>query len=82
MIDMATVRTGFSINPKDDIDPVTLKPSTSTTMMPISTTTSREIEKPTKSTETPIVRLTTIVTERYISEKEIAGNTNSVHVSL
>ncbi|XP_043587581.1 MAM and LDL-receptor class A domain-containing protein 1-like isoform X2 [Bombus pyrosoma] len=71
VIDMATVRTGFSINPKDDIDPVTLRPSTSTTMMPISTTTRRKTEKPTKSTETPIVRSTTIVTERYTSENEI-----------
>ncbi|KOX80992.1 MAM domain-containing glycosylphosphatidylinositol anchor protein 1, partial [Melipona quadrifasciata] len=55
MSDMATVRSGFSINPKDDIDPVTLKPSTTvTTIAPtttISTTTRRKTEKPTRSTK-------------------------------
>ena len=60
MSDMATVRSGFSINPKDDIDPVTLRPSTITTKVTvptttisttISTTTRRKIEKPTRSTK-------------------------------
>lgn len=61
MSDMATVRSGFSINPKDDIDPVTLKPSTVTTKpstvttiaptTTITTTTRRKTEKPTRSTK-------------------------------
>ncbi|CAD1476208.1 unnamed protein product [Heterotrigona itama] len=70
MSDMATVRSGFSINPKDDIDPVTLRPSTIiTTTVPttttISTTTRRKIEKPTRSTKRttqPIVTAKTIQT--------------------
>ncbi|KOC65100.1 MAM domain-containing glycosylphosphatidylinositol anchor protein 1, partial [Habropoda laboriosa] len=55
--DMATVRNGFSINPKDDIDPVTLRPPTTTTTVrsvaattvrPVSTATARPVTSTTK----------------------------------
>lgn len=57
--DVATVRTGFSINPKDDIDPVTLRPSTSTTLKSSST---RKVEKSTRITKPPYTTTTTTTT--------------------
>ncbi|XP_043799535.1 uncharacterized protein LOC122718513 [Apis laboriosa] len=57
--DVATVRTGFSINPKDDIDPVTLRPSTSTTLKSSST---RKVEKSMKITKPPRTSTTTTTT--------------------
>lgn len=57
--DVATVRTGFSINPKDDIDPVTLRPSTSTTLKSSST---RKVEKSMKITKPPFTTTTRATT--------------------
>ncbi|CAK9811376.1 MAM and LDL-receptor class A domain-containing protein 2 (Fragment) [Anthophora plagiata] len=64
--DIATVRTGFSINPKDDIDPVTLRPYTmvTTTNKPVTTTTNKPIttttNKPVTTTTNKLVTKTTI----------------------
>ncbi|XP_076761773.1 uncharacterized protein LOC143429845 [Xylocopa sonorina] len=49
--DVTTIRTGFSINPKDDIDPVTLRTLTSTsTARPSTSTTRKEPTRPSTST--------------------------------
>ncbi|XP_017760283.1 PREDICTED: MAM and LDL-receptor class A domain-containing protein 2-like [Eufriesea mexicana] len=65
--EMGTVRTGFSMNPKDDIDPVTSRPWTTTTVKPTPNTTRKKVEKPTKSTK----RITTTVaTTRTTQTKE------------
>lgn len=59
--DVATIRTGFSMNPKDDIDPVTLRPSTTT-----STTTLRSVGYIT-TRQRPIANITNTTTATTIT---------------
>lgn len=73
--DVATVRTGFSINPKDDIDPVTLRPSTSTTLKSSST---RKVEKSTRITKPPYTTTTTTTTTATTRTKTTRTTTTTV----
>ena len=89
--DVATVRPdfydgkGISINPKDDIDPVTLKPPNTTTAKPVANVTRPKTEKPARTTrrtstslattrtiqtkETPFMQTTTVI-RRYVQADE------------
>ncbi|XP_076230851.1 uncharacterized protein LOC143177013 [Calliopsis andreniformis] len=61
---------GISINSKDDIDPVTVKLSTTTTLKPITKVTRPRTEKQTVQTqETPFMQPTT-VTRRHVQTEE------------
>lgn len=73
--DVATVRTGFSINPKDDIDPVTLRPSTSTTLKSSST---RKVEKSTRITKPPYTTTTTTTTTATTRTRTTRTTTTTV----
>lgn len=76
--DVATVRTGFSINPKDDIDPVTLRPSTSTTLKSSST---RKVEKSTRITKPPYTTTTTTTTTATTRTRTTRTTTTTVAIT-
>ncbi|XP_017879403.1 uncharacterized protein LOC108624526 [Ceratina calcarata] len=68
--DVATVRTGFSMNPKDDIDPVTLRPATT------STTTLGSVTNIT-ATLRPIANVTTITSRPVVTTRRTQLPTKS-----
>ncbi|XP_076294249.1 uncharacterized protein LOC143215740 [Lasioglossum baleicum] len=67
--DIATIRPDkvISIYPKDDIDPVTSKPSTTTTVIPVTNVTRPKTERPLKTTRRTIA---TTATTKVIQTKE------------